>query len=178
MSTFAFDKVAARFPSAVLSRYTDRAGGSWLVTPRESITDVMSLLKNDPELEFKIFTSMDAVDRLNLPDNDPRFEVVYFVYSLKRKEHARVKVRVSEDDPTIPTITSIYQGSAWWERFCWDFYGIKFLGAPDQRRILLYEEFKGHPLRKDYSLRDRQPLIPERPLKDIYRGPGTSGPAL
>ena len=178
MSAFAFDKVAAKFPNAVVSRYQDRAGGHWLVTNRESITDVMSLLKNDPELEFKVFTSIDAVDRLHLPDNDPRFEVVYFVYSLKRHEHARVKVRVSEDDANIPTISTIYQGANWWERFVWDFYGVRFVGHPDMRRILMYEEFKGHPLRKDYAMRDRQPLTPERPLKDIYRGPGTSGPAL
>ena len=177
MSTFAFNKVAEKFPGAVLERYADRAGGEWLVTSRESLTDVMSLLKNDPELDFKIFTSIDCVDRLLLAENDPRFELVYFAYSVSRKEHVRVKVRVSEDDARVPSLTGIYQGANWWERFCWDFYGITFLGHPNPKRILTYEEFKGHPLRKDYGLRDRQPLIPERPLKDLFRGPGTSGPA-
>ena len=177
MSTFAFNKVAEKFPGAVLERYADRGGDEWLVTSRESLTDVMSLLKNDPELDFKIFTSIDCVDRLLLAENDPRFELVYFAYSVTRKEHVRVKVRVSEDDATVPSLTAIYQGANWWERFCWDFYGIQFLGHPNPRRILMYEEFKGHPLRKDYGLRDRQPLIPERPLKDLFRGPGTSGPA-
>jgi len=120
---------------------------------------------------------MDAVDRLQLTDNDPRFEVVYFLFSVTHNEHLRLKVRVGEENPEIPSVTSIFQGANWWERFIWDFYGIRFGGHPDLRRILMYEEFKGHPLRKDYPLRERQPLIPERPIRDIFRGPGTSGTA-
>ncbi len=175
MSTFALDQVAAKFPEKVVSRYADRGGGQWGVIAPEGIRDVVSLLKNDPALDFKLFLSMDAVDRLLLPQNDPRFEVVYFLYSVSRNEHVRLKVQVKEDVAELPSITSIFQGANWFERFVWDFYGIKFTGHPDLRRILLYEEFKGHPLRKDYALRERQPLIPERPIKDLFRGPGTSG---
>lgn len=126
-------------------------------------------------LGFKLFVSIDAVDRLLLPENEPRFEVVYFLYSLERHEHVRLKVRVTEDDCEIPTIAKVYQGANWGERLTWDFYGIRFKDHGDLRRMLLYEEFKGHPLRKDYGLRERQPLIPERPIKDIFRGPGTNG---
>ncbi len=132
-------------------------------------------LKNDPQLDFKLFLSIDCVDRLMLPENDPRFEVCYFLFSVSRNEHVRLKVRVPESQPELPTISSIFQGANWFERFCWDFYGLRFTGHPDLRRILMYEEFKGHPLRKDYGLRERQPLIPERPIKDLFRGPGTSG---
>ena len=177
MSVFALDKVSARFPDAFAERYNDRAGGHWGVVKPESLRDVVSHLKNDPELNFKLFLSIDAVDRLNLQQNDPRFEVVYFLRSLTRNEVARLKVRVPETPGEVPSITPIFQGANWWERFIWDFYGIKVTGHPDLRRILMYEEFKGHPLRKDYPLRGRQGLIPERPIKDIYRGPGTSGPA-
>ena len=84
-------------------------------------------------------------------------------------------MRVSEEDPVIPTISKVYQGANWAERLTWDFYGIRFSGHDDLRRLLMYEEFEGHPLRKDYAMRDRQPLIPERPLRDIFRGPGTNG---
>jgi NADH-quinone oxidoreductase subunit C len=147
-----------------------------MVVKKENIQEIASLLKNDSELDFKLFLSMDAVDRLLLPQSDPRFEVVYFLYSPSRKQHARLKVRVSEADLKVPSITSVYQGANWAERFVWDFYGIEFPGHPGLKRILMYEEFKGHPLRKDYELRGRQPLIPERPLKDIFRGPGTNGP--
>ena len=174
LSTFAFDKVSAKFPQAILERYADRTGGNWLVVKPDHLREVMSELKNDPELDFKLFLSIDGVDRLQLPQSTPRFEVVYFLKSIKRSEWARVKVRV-EEGQEIPSITSIYQGANWWERLVWDFYGIRFTGHPDLRRILTYEEFKGHPLRKDYPLRERQPLIPERPIRDIFRGPGTSG---
>jgi NADH-quinone oxidoreductase subunit C len=169
------DVVSAKLPELVTERYLDRAGGAWAVIRREGIREVMALLKNDPALDFKLFLSIDAVDRLNLPENEPRFEVCYFVRSLKTAEVVRLKVRVSEDAPELPSIVGVYQGANWWERFVWDFYGLKFVGHPDLRRILMYEEFVGHPLRKDYGLRERQPLIPERPIKDIFRGPGTSG---
>ncbi len=177
MSKFALDKVAARFPDAFVERYEDRSGGHWGVVRPELIREVVSHLKNDPELDFKLFLSIDAVDRLLLQENDPRFEVVYLIRSLTRNEHVRLKVRATEDKAEIPSIASIYQGANWWERFVWDFYGVRFVGHPDLRRILMYEEFDGHPLRKDYALRERQPLIPERPIKDIFRGPGTSGTA-
>ena len=175
MSTFALDRVSAQLPEAVADRYVDRTGGAWAVIHADSLPKVAAFLKNDPELEFKLFGSIDAVDRLHLAESDPRFEVVYFLYSLKRHEHVRLKVRVSEANPVVPTLVPLFRGANWWERLTFDFYGIRFDGHPDLRRILLYDEFEGHPLRKDYALRDRQPLIPERPIKDIFRGPGTSG---
>ncbi|HEX4622669.1 MAG TPA: NADH-quinone oxidoreductase subunit C [Myxococcaceae bacterium] len=175
MSQLAYDKVAAKYPHATEHRYTDRTGGDWWVVRPEAIRDVVAELKRDPELDFKLFLSMDAVDRLQLPESTPRFEVIYLLRSLTRREVARLKVRVGEEHPELPSVSSIFQGANWWERFVWDFYGIRFTGHPDLRRILLYEEFKGHPLRKDYPLRERQPLVAERPLRDIFRGPGTSG---
>lgn len=172
MSTYALDQIQALLPDALESRYSDRTGGTWGVVRREHIQSVASLLKG---LGWTLFLSMDAVDRLYLPESTPRFEVVYFLYSPGRNEHVRLKVKVSEDDAEIPTIRTIFQGANWAERLVWDFYGIKFKGHGDLRRMLTYEEFKGHPLRKDYGLRERQPLIPERPIKDIFRGPGTNG---
>jgi NADH-quinone oxidoreductase subunit C len=177
VSAFALDRIAERFPQALGERYVDRTGAPWGVVRAEALPAVAQLVKADPALDFKLFTSIDAVDRLQLPENSPRFEVVYFIYSVRRNEHLRLKVRVPEERPEVPSLVPVYQGANWWERFVWDFYGIRFLGHPDLRRILMYEEFKGHPLRKDYPLRGRQPLIPERPIEDIFRGPGTSGVA-
>ncbi len=173
MSQWALDQLQAKIPDAFDERYTDRAGGHWGVVKRERINEVARVLKE--ELDFKMFVSIDAVDRLELPESTPRFEVVYFLYSISRNEHVRLKVRVTEEDPEIPTIRTVYQGANWSERLTWDFYGIRFKGHGDLRRLLTYDEFKGHPLRKDYAMRDRQPLIPERPIKDIFRGPGTNG---
>jgi NADH-quinone oxidoreductase subunit C len=170
------DRLAAQLPEAIAERYRDRTGDEWAVLHPQALRPAFAFLKSDPELAFTLFGSADAVDRLHLADNDPRFEVVYFLYSVKRNEHVRLKVRVAEGQG-VPSVAPVYKGANWWERFVWDFYGIRFDGHPDLRRVLLYEEFQGHPLRKDYAMRDRQPLIPERPIKDIFRGPGTSGTA-
>lgn len=177
MSTYALDQLGARFAQGLAERYLDRSGAAWGVIRPDALREVMLFLKRDPALDFKLFLSIDAVDRLHLPDPDPRFEVCYFLYSLTRREHVRLKVRVAETPAELPSIANIYQGANWWERFVWDFYGIRFAGHPDLKRILMYEEFQGHPLRKDYPLRGRQPLLPEKPIKDIFRGPGTSGTA-
>ena len=176
MSTFALDQIHQQLPEALAERYIDRAGDAWGVIKPDHIPHVAKLLKE--RLGFRMFISMDAVDRLHLPaeEQDPRFEVLYFLRNVERNELVRLKVRVAED-AEVHSIRSIFQGANWAERFVWDFYGVPFKGHGDLRRILMYEEFKGHALRKDYPLRGRQGLMPERPLKDIFRGPGTNGVA-
>ncbi len=172
MSTYAVDQIAARLPGAIVERYVDRPGDTWAVIAKEHIVAVVEAVK---ALSFTQFISMDAVDRLHLPpeEQSPRFEVLYFFRSVERNEEVRLKVRVDEDED-VPSIINVYKGAEWGERFVWDFYGVNFAGGV-KRRILMYEEFVGHPLRKDYPLRGRQPLTPERQIKDIFRGPGTNG---
>ena len=174
MSSYAVENISARLRDAVVEKYRDRTGASWAVIRPAHIIQVTQLLKFD--LGFRNFLSMDAVDRLHLPDFDPsvRFEVLYFLRHVERKEVVRLKVRVAENEE-IPTITGVYQGAAWAERFVWDFYGVVFTGGL-KRRMMMYPEFEGHALRKDYPLRGRQSLLPERPITDIVRGPGTNGP--
>lgn len=174
MSTFALEQIQAQLPYALVSRYDDRTGAPWAIVARPSLPAVAQLLKQ--KLGFRLFVSMDAVDRQALPPEEqrPRFEVLYFFRNLERQEQVRLKVQV-DDGEAIPSIASIYQGAAWAERFVWDMYGVPFEGG-EKRRILMYEEFVGHPLRKDYPLRGRQGLIPERPILDVFRGPGANGP--
>lgn len=88
----------------------------------------------------------------------PRFAVVYHLLSTSRFHRLRIKCRVPEDDPVIPTVTSVWPGANWLERETYDMYGIRFSGHPDLRRIYLYDEFVGHPLRKDYGKHDEQPI--------------------
>lgn len=173
MSTFALDQIQAQLPQALVQRYDDRTRAPWGIVSRDAIAQVAQLLKH--KLGFRLFLSMDAVDRLHLPPEEqhPRFEVLYFFRNIERGEHVALKVLV-DDGEEIPTISKVYRGAAWAERFVWDFYGVVFTGG-EKRRILMYEEFVGHPLRKDYPLRGRQGLIPERPLEDLIRGPGTNG---
>jgi NADH-quinone oxidoreductase subunit C len=91
--------------------------------------------------------------------DDYRFDVVYHFYSSVRNVRLRVRVPVSVADPSVDSLTGLWAGANWFEREAWDLFGVHFTGHPDLKRILMYEEFEGHPLRKDYPVNRRQPLI-------------------
>jgi NADH-quinone oxidoreductase subunit C len=124
-----------------------------------SLLAIMRLLRDEPGLDFEMLTDLTAVDYLG---EEPRFELVYHLYSVKRNHRVRIKSRVPEQDPEIASLVSLWPSADWMEREVWDLYGIRFCGHPDLRRILLYEEFEGHPLRKDYPKEKRQPLVGPR----------------
>jgi NADH-quinone oxidoreductase subunit C len=109
--------------------------------------------------------------RMLVPERGPleRFAVVYHIISTRHLHRLRIKCRVPEDDPSIASLTPIWAGANWLERETYDMYGIRFTGHPDLRRIYLYDEFVGHPLRKDYGKFDEQPIQP-------YVGPGAKEP--
>jgi NADH-quinone oxidoreductase subunit C len=109
--------------------------------------------------------------RILVPERGPleRFALVYHMISTRHCHRLRLKCRVPEDDPTIASLTPVWAGANWLERETYDMYGIRFAGHPDPRRIYLYEEFVGHPLRKDYGKFDEQPIQP-------YVGPGAKEP--
>ncbi len=121
--------------------------------------ELLRCLRDDPDLEFEMLTDVTAVDYLG---REPRFEVVYHLYSLSRSHRVRIKARVPEDDCQIDTLVEVWPVANWLEREVWDMYGIRFRGHPDLRRLLLYEEFEGHPLRKDDPKERRQPLVGPR----------------
>ncbi len=116
-------------------------------------------MRDDPALDFDFLMDVTAVDYLG---SVPRFEVVYHLYSLARNHRLRLKARVPEEDPRIASVVPVWRGADWLERETYDMYGIRFEGHPDLRRIYLYEEFQGHPLRKDYPKEKRQPLVRQR----------------
>lgn len=91
-----------------------------------------------------------------------RFEVVYHFYSSLHNHRVRVKVPLSSTDPSVASLTGLWASANWFEREVWDMFGITFIGHPNLRRILMYEEFKGHPLRKDYPINKRQPLVSDK----------------
>jgi NADH-quinone oxidoreductase subunit C len=124
-----------------------------------SLEGVMRFLRDEPGLEFEMLTDLTAVDWLG---QEPRFELVYHLYSVARNHRVRIKARVPESAAEIVSLTPLWASADWMEREVWDLYGIRFRGHPDLRRILLYEEFEGHPLRKDYPKEKRQPLVGPR----------------
>ena len=94
-----------------------------------------------------------------IPNEAQRFEVVYHYYSTRHNHRLRVKVPLSAADPIVESLTEVWASANWFEREVWDMFGVRFAGHPNLKRILMYEEFAGHPLRKDYPVRKRQPLI-------------------
>lgn len=125
-----------------------------------NIAEVLRHCKEDPRLLFNMLIDLTAVDWMD--QRPERFEVVYQLLSISNRSRLCVKVSLSEDKPEIPTATNLWAGANFLEREVWDMFGISFVGHPDQRRILMYEEFVGHPLRKDYPVQGKQPRVPLR----------------
>jgi len=113
----------------------------------------------DPSITWTHFTEETEGPRNLWGEPSPRFEVVYHLYSLAHRHRLRLKVPIEASDPCAHSVTSIWTGANWFEREAWDMFGIIFTGHPHLKRILMYEEFQGHPLRKDYPVNKRQPLI-------------------
>jgi NADH-quinone oxidoreductase subunit C len=134
-------------------------GEHTIVVQREGALGFFRKLRSQPDLDFDVLVDLTAVDYLG---REPRFEVVYHFLSLARNHRLRVKIRVPENDARVHSLVDLWKSANWMEREVWDFFGIRFDGHPDLRRILMYEEFKGHPLRKDYPFDKRQPLTEER----------------
>jgi len=123
------------------------------VVPREAIVETCRFLKN--EQQFDMLADLCGADRG--PEEDPRFVVNYHLFSTKHYNRLRLKVRLSEDDPHVATVTDIWKTANWHERETFDLLGIIFDDHPDLRRILLPSDFDGHALRKDYPLRGYEP---------------------
>lgn len=124
---------------------------------RESVADIFRLLKLDSDLKMNFLVSVTAVDWLDA--RDERFDVVYHLMSVSNLYRLRVKVAVPESAAEVASVTSLWSGANFMEREVWDMFGIRFAGHPDLRRILMYDEFEGHPLRKDYPVQGKQPRM-------------------
>jgi NADH-quinone oxidoreductase subunit C len=154
------DELRTRFGGAVVETH-DHRGDHTLVVDRDAVRDVLVSCRNSGTLAFDVLMDLTAVDYSKFPgrEDGPRFEVVYHLYSIAENHRLRVKVPLDEDHPVVPTAVPIWPIANWFEREVWDMFGIRFHGHPDLRRLLMYEEFVGHPLRKDYPINRRQPLI-------------------
>ena len=126
----------------------------------------MASMKEGPGLVFEMLTDVCSVDEY---ESKPRFDVIYHLRSLETGDMARIKVHAEGDPPMVPSMVSLYPTADWHEREAFDMMGIRFEGHPNLTRILMYEEFEGHPLRKDYPIRQRQPLIGPNPTRSPWR---------
>ena len=130
-------------------------GETTCVIPRERIVAVCAFLKSTPELEFNFLADLCGFDCG--PEEEPRFEVNYHLFSTTRHHRLRLKVLLNEDDLHVPTVTGVWRTANWHERETYDLFGIIFDDHPDLRRILLPDDWQGHALRKDFPLRGYEP---------------------
>jgi NADH-quinone oxidoreductase subunit C len=126
-----------------------------LVVPRERLVELCTYLRTTPEFGFNMLADICGVDRG--PEEDPRFEVNYHLFSTTKFHRLRLKVVLSEEDASVPTVTNVWRTANWHERETFDMFGVRFEGHPDLRRILLPDDWQGHALRKDFPLRGYEP---------------------
>jgi NADH-quinone oxidoreductase subunit C len=139
--------VRLRLREAVIETRIDR--DELMVTVAASeIARVLAFLRDDPQCLFKVLVDICGVD---YPERPQRFEVVYNLLSMRQNQRIRVKVLTDEDTP-VPSATRVFSAANWYERECWDLFGVMFADHPDLRRILTDYGFDGHPMRKDFPL--------------------------
>jgi NADH-quinone oxidoreductase subunit C len=140
------DKLKERFAQAV-QEVSEAHGELTLVVRREQIVYICRFLKDDPALRYDMLMDVAGVDYLG---REPRFEVVYHLYSIPHNSRLRLKVQVPEHDLVVPSVTSVWSTANWHEREAFDMLGIQFWEHPDLRRIYMPDDYPGHPLRKDF----------------------------
>lgn len=146
--------VKERFGDAVKDPQNKPKGDFCVLVDRERIIDVARFIKSD--LELDLLMDETCVD---YPEQSPRFELIYNFYSPVKHERLFVKVITDDDEGGVPSLTVLFKCADWFEREIYDMFGVRFAGHPNLRRILMYDGFQGHPLRKDYDAKERQPLI-------------------
>jgi NADH-quinone oxidoreductase subunit C len=160
MSQNVLDRLKAQFAGGELLETGSHVGDEWARVRRDAWVTVATFLRDDPATKMEMFIDLTVVDRFS---TEPRFDVVLHLYSVSLKQRIRLYAGAPEEDPTLETLCNVWAGANWFEREAYDLYGVRFKGHPDLRRILMYPEFVGHPLRKDYPKEKRQPLVRRQP---------------
>jgi NADH-quinone oxidoreductase subunit C/D len=166
LTTTAAPDVLAKPAARVLSKalgdrvlaMEDFRGDLAITVDRRGWVEAARLLRDHPELDYKLFLDLCGVDYLDRDERPERYEVALHLYSVSKKHHLRLKTPVPEADPKLATLTGVFKGVNWFEREAWDLYGIVFEGHPNLCRILTHESFEGHPMRKDYPTAKRHVL--------------------
>jgi len=135
--------------AAAVAEVIEFRGETTIVVPREHLRRAAEYLAGEPSLAFSFLSDITTLDRFPI---EPRFEVNYHLLSLDRRERLRLKVRVTGNDPIVPSVTAVWPTANWHERENYDLFGIRFEGHPDLTRILMPDEWEGYPLRKDYPV--------------------------
>lgn len=166
MSKRVLEILKSKFGDDIYETHSQFGDDTAVVNPQRW-REIARFLRDDPQCAMNMFVDLTAVDYLGR--QTPRFEVVLHVHSLERSHRIRLKARIGDDDANgveIDSVVSVWKGANWFERECFDMFGVNFKGHPDLRRILMYPEFVGYPLRKDYPADKTQPLVELRNVPD------------
>jgi NADH-quinone oxidoreductase subunit C len=162
------DPLSQHLPPGAFEPVSAADGMPTVYVPRERLVETMGVLRDVPELRYAFLADIAGVDYL---PREPRYEVIYLLASLgapgfgETPKRLRVKVRVPGTDPSVPTISGLWKAAGWAERELWDLYGIRVDGHGDLRRILMPEDWEGHPMRRDYPVQIKQPVKVYAPLQ-------------
>lgn len=157
--------ISEKFPESFLG-FTGYRGDACVLLRKEKILDILKFLRDGADLQFDFLRDLFAMDNMQTEARKKqfsdmgfqevaRFEVIYNLYSLRFRHDIRLRVAVSENDAAIPSAYKLFKSANWYEREAWEMYGINFTGHPNLRRLITHESFEGHPLRKDYPMRQR-----------------------
>jgi len=133
--------------ASTVAQVIEFRGETTVVVPRQHLISAVEFLTGEPSLRFSFLSDLSGVDRFPL---EPRFEVNYHLLSIEKRLRLRLKVKLSSADPVVHSVTGVWPTANWHEREVYDMFGVQFEGHPDLRRILMPDEWEGHPLRKDY----------------------------
>ena len=142
------ERLAARFGERITGAQLE-ALDPWVVVAPEAIAEVAAFVKSDPDLAFDNLMCLSGVDYPK--EKEPRMEVVYHLYSYRHLHKHALKVQLPRESPRLPTVEAVWAVANWHERECFDMFGIAFVGHSDLRRILLPDDWEGHPLRRDWT---------------------------
>jgi len=155
----AVKKLQEKFPTSILEVKTFRDEVN-VIVQKKDILNICKFLYSDSDLQYQMLTDLCGVDFF--PES-PRFEVVYLLYSMKNRQRLRLKIKAG-DSESVSSVESIWKAADWLEREVYDLFGIPFENHPDLRRILLWDGYEGHPLRKDFPVEGPdfdKPFVPE-----------------
>ncbi len=152
MSKIVLNKVLRKFPKYIIDSHS-YLGNETAIIKKESLIEVVEFIKSNRQTDMDFLVDITCVD---YPEEEYRFMMVYHFYSSNLKHRIRLKAPVLEEDPFIDSLVEIFPSANWLEREVFDMYGIKFNNHPNLTRLLMYDSFEGHPLRKDYPITKRQ----------------------